>query len=137
TAYVKSCHDPQRKGFTYQPRSSAVSFSRNASGTCALLLLGAADAADYAKIIESVQNAFNERYYFWYGHYYVGLTMNHLGGKEAEAWQRRLTEHLLGRQQPNGTWALPDSSTPGPVYQTSIAVVLLSAPAQNLPLLRK
>ena len=63
---------------------------------------------------------------------------DHVGGKESAEWHRRLTEHVLKLQQPDGSWVRPSDGTGlGPAYQTSLAVIILSVPTRNLPMLRR
>ena len=49
----------------------------------------------------------------------------------------RFRNYLLPRQDKNGSWVRVDRGEVGPVYQTSIAVVILSVPSGYLPIFQR
>ena len=76
--------------------------------------------------------------HFFYGHYYAAHAMHRVGGKEWDDWYVRIKDYLLPRQDPkNGSWTRVDRGEVGPVYQTSIAVIILSVPANYLPIFQR
>ena len=49
-----------------------------------------------------MQDHFNAREHFWYGHYYAAHAMHQVGGAAWEAWYKRLVETLLPMQAADG-----------------------------------
>ncbi len=138
-AYVKSCHRPQTGGFTYMPSSGAPGFARTAAGLCVLFLTGEYEAKEIPKGVEYLKSNFNSPIHFYYGHYYAAHAMHQVGGKEWEDWYGRLVQYFVtsGSQQSDGSWSVTNRREVGPVYQTSIAVIVLSVPAHYLPVFQR
>lgn len=154
--YIEACYNDKEGGFTYMPRSRGAGFARTAAGTCVLFLSGKWDkikkrdadgkpiepkegarkTKDYSRAVKFLQDHFMDSQHFYYGHYYAAHSMHSVGGKEWEDWYKRLEEFFLapGQQADNGSWTNPSRREVGPVYQTSIAVIVLSAPAHYLPI---
>jgi hypothetical protein len=63
--------------------------------------------------------------------------MHQVGGKEWADWYSRICRFLLPRQEANGFWNEFERSGPGPVYQTSIAVIVLSVPTHYLAIFQR
>ena len=77
------------------------------------------------------------RSHFWYGHYYASHAMHQVGGKEWEDWYNRLCDTFLPMQSADGSWSGRDRFEVGPVYQTSIAVIILSVPMNYMPIFQR
>jgi prenyltransferase beta subunit len=138
-AYINRCHDARSGGFTYQPGSREPGFARTAAGVCVLHLTGQYDAKEIAKAIEFLEKNTEEKKHFWYGHYYASHAMHQVGGKQWADWYKKMRDRLLAKQQPNGAWTsgLGSDEGVGPQYQTAIAVIILSVPANYLPIFQQ
>jgi prenyltransferase beta subunit len=136
-AYIKSCYRPQLGGFTYMPQSGAPGFARTAAGLCVLFLTGEYEAKEIPKGVEYLKTHFDTYTHFYYGHYYAAHAMHQVGGKDWEEWYGRLTKYFLPSQSADGSWSTTNRREVGPVYQTSIAVIVLSVPAHYLPIFQR
>jgi hypothetical protein len=154
-------------GFTYQPGSGQTGFARTAAGVCILELFDNPNVADekgkarrerrqlmirqginYLKDHEKYDR---NNHYTFYGHYYAVHSLHLFAGqgeteekrdeswKEWDRWYRTVRDTLLKVQLPNGSWdnRVMDPTSPGPVYQTSISVLVLSTPAHFLPIYQR
>lgn len=134
--YIKGRHHAPSGGFGYQDPSGPPGFARSAAGVCALQLAGAYDADEIPRALTYLKENFNTREHFWYGHYYAAHAMHQVGGKDWDDWYGRIRGFLLSKQGVAGDW--PDESLDGqpvgPVYQTSIAVIILATPGSLLPI---
>ena len=138
--YINSCRDPKTGGYSYQPRQNAPEFARTAAGICVLHLCGRHAADEIPQAVKYLESKFDSNHHFFYGHYYASHAMHQVGGKAWEAWYERLRKKLLPAQAPDGSWpksARLDSSSPGPVYQTAIAVIALAVPEQFVPIYQR
>lgn len=137
--YVKSCYRPQTGGFTYMPHSGAPGFARTAAGLCVLFLTGEYEAKEIPEGVRYLKNNFNSPIHFYYGQYYAAHAMHQVGGKDWEDWYARLVQYFVtsGSQHADGSWSTTSRREVGPVYQTSIAVIILSVPAHYLPIFQR
>jgi hypothetical protein len=145
-AYINSCYRPQNGGFAYMP-GSAPGFARTAAGTCVLYLAGEYNDARLKQMrdekkpnpIDYLHKNFDTFQHFYYGHYYAAHAMHQVGGKDWEEWYGRLVKYFVtsGVQQPDGSWSATRHREVGPIYQTSIAVIILSVPAHYLPIFQR
>jgi hypothetical protein len=137
--YIERCYNAREGGFTYQPRSGAPGFARTAAGACVLFLTGEYKARQIPQAVEYLKRHFESHEHFWYGHYYAAHAMYQVGGKEWSDWYTRIRNLLLAMQSPDGSFSSRrfGGSSPGPVYQTSIAVIILSVPAHYLPIFQR
>jgi len=72
-------------------------------------------------------------HYFWfYGHYYASQAMYIAGGRSWEKYYPLVRDHLLRRQDPDGSWEVRDV---GRTFGTAVACVILQVPARYLPVL--
>jgi squalene cyclase len=133
--YIKRCYDRLSGGFAYQPGQRA-GFARTAAGACVLQLTGEYKAAEIPRAIAYLKMHFDTRSHFWYGHYYAAHAMHQVGGKDWADWYRRLETMLLPKQNGDASWQAYGESV-GPVYSTSIAVIVLSVPASYLPIYQR
>jgi hypothetical protein len=150
-AYIKSCRydydkDKRRNktiddigGFTYLPGSGVPGFARTAAGLCVLFLTGEYEAKEIPDSVKYLKNHFNSPIHFYYGHYYAAHAMHQVGGKDWEDWYARLVRFFVtsGSQHADGSWSTTSRREVGPVYQTSIAVIVLSVPAHYLPIFQR
>ena len=135
--YVNRCYDKGSGGYTYQPRSGGPGYARTAAGVCVLQLCGKYDADEIKAAVGFLEKERDDRGHYWYGHYYACHAMNQVGGKVWESYYKRMHDQLLETQRPSGEWRDRRESAYGPVYQTSIAVLILSVPTHYLPIYQK
>ena len=145
--YINSCYRPTDGGFTYMPSSGQTGFARTAAGACVLYLTGEYEDDRLEKLrkegkpnpIDYLHRKFDSPTHFYYGHYYAAHAMHQVGGKDWEDWYGRLVRYFVtsGSQQPDGSWSTTSRREVGPVYQTSIAVIVLSVPAHYLPIFQR
>jgi squalene cyclase len=136
-AYINRCFMPQQGGFTYQPGSGQPGFARTAAGLCVLFLSGEYKAHQIPQAVEYLKRSFNQRPHYWYGHYYAAHAMHQVGGKDWDDWYALVKREMLPKQLPNGSFARQQEDGLGAVYQTSIAVIVLSVPADYLPIFQR
>jgi squalene cyclase len=137
--YINSCYDPDSGGYKYQPGSGGPAFARTAAGACVLQLTGKYEAKEIDKAIEYLEKHFHDRGYWFYGQYYASHAMHQVGGEKWAKYYKRLRDTLLPRQAADGSWNTRDldSNSVGPVYETSISVLILSIPAHYLPIFQR
>ncbi|MBM3992690.1 MAG: terpene cyclase/mutase family protein [Planctomycetes bacterium] len=145
-AYINSCYRPQAGGFAYMP-GSTPGFARTAAGVCVLYLAGEYNDDRLKKMrdekkpnpVDYLHRHFESPIHFYYGHYYAAHAMHQVGGKDWEEWYGRLVKYFVasGIQQQDGSWSTTRHREVGPVYQTSIAVIILSVPAHYLPIFQR
>lgn len=135
--YVESCYRPDSGGFTYQAGGGTPGFARTAAGCCVLFLSGEYNAKQLPKAVEYVKDNFNSPQHFCYGHYYAAHAMHQVGDKEWANWYSKITKYLLERQDEDGAWSTLDRGGPGPVYQTSIGVIILCVPTHYLAIFQR
>lgn len=136
-AYVESCYNERAGGFTYQAHGGSAGFARTAAGCCALFLAGDYTAKQFAPAVEYLKRNFESDKHFCYGHYYAAHAMHQRDPAEWKEWYDRLTKYVLPRQSTDGSWSGLDRSGPGAVYQTSIAVIVLSVPTHYLAIFQR
>lgn len=143
--YINSCYNDTIGGFSYQPGGRAPGFARTAAGACILFLTGEYNDARLTKLREAkkpnpvdyLHKNFDSPQHFFYGHYYAAHAMHQVGGKDWEDWYARLVNYFVPKQNPDGSWARVTRHEVGPVYQTSIACIVLSVPAHYLPIFQR
>jgi prenyltransferase beta subunit len=135
-AYIKRCYNRRVGGFSYMP-GQQPGFARTAAGVCVLQLTGEYKAAEIPEAIAFLKKRADEHYHFWYGHYYASHAMHQVGGKEWEAWYKRICDTFLPMQSGDGSWSNNGRFEVGPVYQTSIAVIMLSVPMNYMPIYQR
>jgi squalene cyclase len=135
--YIKSLYHAPSGGFGYQHTSDPPGFARSAAGICVLQLSGEYDAKEIPKAVEYLKKNSESREYYWYGHYYAAHAMHQVGGKDWEEWYERRRTVLLAKQSEDGSWSNWMNDNVGPAYQTAIAVIILSVPANYLPIFER
>jgi Prenyltransferase and squalene oxidase repeat len=135
--YINECYDEYSGGYTYQPKNRQPGFARTAAGICVLKLVGEYDKK-IDKSIEYLKKSMERpREHYWYGHYYACHAMYQLGGKDWEDYYTMIRKQFAETQQADGSWTKADGMSAGPVYQTAIAVLALSVPADYLPIFQR
>jgi hypothetical protein len=134
--YIKRCYSPHTGGFSYQP-GSPPGFARTAAGVCVLQLTGEYKASEIPDAVAFMKARFFEPYHFWYGHYYASHAMHQVGGREWEDWYNRICDTFLPMQTGDGSWSTRTRHEVGPVYQTAIAVIILSVPMNYMPIFQR
>jgi len=136
--YINSCYDQNSGGYTYQPYNRAPGFARTAAGICVLKLVGEYDKNIDKSIDYMKKNMEFPREHFFYGHYYACHAMYQIGGKDWEDYYSMIKKKFLASQQSDGSWSRTmEAQSAGPVYQTSIAILALSVPADYLPIFQR
>jgi len=136
-AYINRCYKPEQGGFTYQANSGAPGFARTAAGVCVLQLSGQYNAQQIPKAVEYLKKNFETHTHFWYGHYYAAHALHQVGGKDWEEWYAKIRSYLLAKQMADGSWMGQSGGEPGAVYRTAIGVIILSVPADYLPIFQR
>jgi len=72
--------------------------------------------------------------HFFYAHLYLAQVMYLAGDKEWKQYYPKMRDYLLETQNENGSW---DGDSVGLVYGTSIALVILQLPYNNLPIMQR
>jgi hypothetical protein len=135
--YINECYDEYSGGYTYQPHNRAPGFARTAAGICVLKLCGEYDKNIDKSIKFLTDNMEHPREHFWYGHYYACHAFYQIGGEAWEKYYAMIKRQFLAMQQSDGSWSRMEPQSAGPVYQTSIAVLALSVPADYLPIFQR
>jgi len=135
--YVEACYNPNSGGFSYQTRGGPAGFARTAAGCCVLFLAGDYNAKQLPQAIDYMKDNFYAGQHFFYGHYYASHAMHQVGGKEWADWYDNITKYLVPRQDVDGYWSESDRGGAGPVYQTSIGVIILSVPTHYLSIFQR
>ena len=136
-SYINSCYDPGTGGYTYQPGNKSPGFARTAAGICVLKLCGEYDKKIDQSISFLKRAMDTPREHFWYGHYYACHAMHQVGGKDWADYYKLIKKKFLEMQSADGSWSRRDQQSAGPVYQTSIAIIALSVPANYLPIFQR
>jgi prenyltransferase beta subunit len=135
-SYINSCYDERTGGYCYMPRQGP-GFARTAAGICVLKLVGKYEEKIDRSVEFLKQSMQNPREHFWYGHYYACHAFHQVGGKDWEDYYKFIKKKFLEMQMPDGSWSRRDGQSAGPVYQTSIAIIALSVPANYLPIFQR
>lgn len=135
--YIEKCRDVRSGGYRYQPRSSGPGYARTAAGICVLQLCGEYDSEHIDEAVKYLEKTQDDRTHYWYGHYYAAHAYHQLGDKRWHNYYDRMKTKLLSAQRQSGEWYERMEQHVGPVYQTSIAVLILSVPTHFLPIYQR
>ena len=102
-----------------------------------LQLTGEYKSSEIPRALDFLKDHFDSREHYWYGHYYASHAMHQVGGKEWKEWYEKMVTTFLDIQHSDGCWSGKDRNSPGPVYDTSIAVISLSVPMNYLPIYQR
>jgi hypothetical protein len=137
--YVRRCQNPDG-GFKYQAEQGMSAWPRSAAGVASLYYAGIYEDDALKKGVEYLlRNAMPnspsraETHYF-YGIYYTVQSMYLAGGRPWGMYWPAIRDELLKRQGASGSWADPSV---GPVYGTSMALIVLQMPKRYLPIFQK
>jgi len=72
--------------------------------------------------------------HFFYAHLYLSQDMYLAGDKEWRQYYPKMRDYLIATQNDNGSW---DGDSVGLVYGTSIALIILQLPYNNLPIMQR
>ena len=139
-AYINRCQDPATGGYRYQPFSGGSGYARTAAGVCVLQLCGDYSAKPIGRAVEWLDESGGDSGHYWYGHYYAAHAYHQIGGRKWAAYYSRMKTRLLAKQATSGAWEQPEESGAGPgrvSYQTAIGVLVLSVPANYLPIYQR
>jgi hypothetical protein len=152
--YIDRCYNKGVGGFSYQQGGGAPGFARTAAGLCILFLTEGDRKREGADVKENPNKRFTQSempkaiaylkansqsyMHYFYGHYYAAHAMHRIGGQDWDEWYTKISKQLLSMQsQSDGSWTQVSRGEVGPVYQTSIAVIVLSVPANYLPIFQR
>lgn len=135
--YIKACAIAGG-GFGYQAGSGSPTKSRAGIGTLMLQLLGEEDSEAVTKGADYILNnplVPGETYYY-YALYYCSQAMYQKGGKYWEYWEKKMTDDVLARQSPDGSFNYSGSSG-GKYYAVAMAVLALEINWKYLPIYQR
>src|SRR5262245_18443426 len=148
--YINSCYDEYSGGYTYQPYNRAPGFARTAAGICVLKLVGEYDRKIDKSIAFLKSSSEGPRghfangtcyacnaFYLIDGEDYAYNRVYQFGGMDWDDYYAMIKKAFLSIQQSDGSWSRLEPQSAGPVYQTSIAVLALSVPADYLPIFQR
>lgn len=156
--YIRECYDESTGGFRYMPEKlyfknggsrpnggGPPGFARTAAGCCVLLLSGKYDKKevkkdykiDLEKAVKYLEDHWDASTRFYYGHYYAAHAMHQYGGPGWKKWYGKMENYFDRQQELDGSWTKTSRTEVGPVYQTSVAVIILSTPAGYLPIFQR
>ena len=138
-AYINRCQSGGG-GYRYQPFGGEAGYARTAAGVCVLQLAGEYDAKPIQRAADWLDTHPFDSNHFWYGHYYAAHAYHQLGGKRWARYYARMRTLLLSTQGRGGEWDLPSEGGAGAgrvAYQTAIGVLVLSVPADLLPIYQR
>jgi hypothetical protein len=140
-AYVRSCRN-RDGGFLYMPNGDRETFPLTAAAIVALNSAGKyreSDAPeiksglDYLAGFRPQKGVARREEYFEYGHYYAVQAMWQAGGERWARWYPAIRDELIARQAPEGYW----DSTYGSEYATSMCLLILQMPENQLPIFQR
>ena len=136
--YVKKSQEPDG-GFAYMLNSRGSMFPRSAAGVACLFYAGIYEGKEIDNGVKYLMkrlpgNGENSgEYHYFYGNYYATQAMFMAGGKAWQAYWPAIRAELAKRQQSDGSW----TGEAGPVYATSMSLIILQVPNRLLPILQK
>ncbi len=138
-AYVQQCQNADG-GFRYQAQIGESGWARSAAGVAALYYAGIYEGKEietglkYLEKTAQPGSPMGSMAHFHYGHYYAVQAMYLAGGDSWANWWPAIRDHLLSRQEPDGTWS--DRSI-GDAYATGMTLIILQMPKRYLPIFQK
>jgi len=136
--YIEKCYDENSGGYSYQPGQRGPGFARTAAGVCVTKLVGQYDR-DVKRSIKFMNEQIDTREHYFYGHYYASHAFHQVGGKDFDQYYEKMKKKLIPAQDKSGGWVSRelDHQSAGSAYQTAIAVIILSVPADYLPIFQR
>jgi hypothetical protein len=131
----------RKSGFSYEPNGGGPSFTMTSAGLLAMQVCGQYEsplvigAADW--LLEHPPQ-WSDRFVL-YGLYYFAQGMHQRGGSHSEKAMQLVSDLLLTRQKPNGSWESSggEEQNAGAVYCTSMALLSLSVKYHYLPIYQR
>lgn len=128
-------------GFRYTLAGGESAFARSAAAVAALYGAGIYQGRELEQGLRYLQEsmprpdlaAYDDRRYYFYGHYYAVQAMWQAGGDFWQAWYPAIRDELLNRRPEGGVWA----DTIGAEYATAMASIILQMPNQLLPIFQR
>lgn len=124
-------------GFRYMLDSSGSMFARSAAGVAALYYAGVYDTPEIARGLAYLEKFMpgktEEQTHYFYGHYYAVQAMYQAGGPHWNRWWPAIRDELLEKQSPEGFWR----GQAGTEYGAAMALIILQAPKENLPIFQR
>ncbi len=119
-------------GFRYTLRGGHTTFALTAAGLVSLFSAGIYEGPQIEKGLQYLKRhrARAQGHYFFYGHYYAVQAMWHAGGTWWNDWYPYISDLLLSRQDPSGSWNSPYSDE----FGTAMACIILQMPNDRLPI---
>jgi hypothetical protein len=74
--------------------------------------------------------SYPDHYFWYYGNYYASQALYIAGGSRWDAYYPKVRDHLLRRQDPDGSWEVRGV---GSNFGTAVACVILQVPCRYLP----
>jgi hypothetical protein len=138
--YVKLAQESDG-GFKYMLNSGGSGYARTGAGVACMFYLRSGNDLD-KEIANGVKylsahmpTVGRDEGHFYYGNYYATQAMFMAGGDPWKKFWPAIRSQLLTRQRPTGAWE--DGEGGGPVYSTSMALIMLQIPNRLLPILQK
>jgi len=137
-SYVKRSQNADG-GFMYMLQGGESAFPRSAAGVVALYSAGVYDSPEINKGLDYLgkflpqPNTPPYQGYYYYGHYYAVQAMWHAGGERWQKWYPAVRDHLISRQQQDGSWTGEVSTE----YCTAMACIVLQIPNNYLPIFQR
>ena len=134
--YIASCA-MTGGGFGYRPGSSPGK-ARTGIGVLLLQLLGKEDSNEVKEGADYLLKnpLISGETYFYYAVYYCSQAMYQKGGKYWEYWEKEMTDIILSRQNPDGSFNTSGSSG-GAYYAVAMAVLALEINWKYLPIYQR
>jgi len=125
------------KGFGYTGRGYTVACT--AGGTYAAQLCGKRDTEWVQTALRSLENnagIFSGKGVgaYYYTHYYAIQAMVQAGDEHYAAWYPQIRDALIGRQNPDGSWA---GGKKGHPHVTPMAIIILGTPYRYIPVYQR
>lgn len=138
--YVKRSQNADG-GFRYMREGGESAFARSAAAVTALYGAGIYEGRELDQGLRYLQEfiprpdlaAYDDRRYYFYGHYYAVQAMWQAGGDLWRAWYLAIRDELLTRRTEDGVWSDPI----GAEYATAMATIILQTPNQLLPIFQR
>jgi prenyltransferase beta subunit len=137
--YIRKSQQPDG-GIAYQVGQGGSRPSLSAAGLELLLMAGLYEARETKRVLEYVRRTLTaektRHEHDSYTSFYLAQAYHHLGGKD---WARYFEERrgrYLREQSADGSWSYTGWGA-SPVFDTSVAMVVLSLPYEYLPVYQK
>jgi Prenyltransferase and squalene oxidase repeat len=138
-AYVRQCQNADG-GYRYQAQIGESGWARSAAGVAVLYYAGIYEGEEIERGLKYLENSaqpgspMGSMAHFHYGHYYAVQAMYLSGGESWAKWWPAIRDHLLSRQEADGSWS--DRSI-GDAYATAMTLIILQMPKRYLPIFQK